>query len=242
MPGDTDTKLPIPFFKVLEEEYSLLNEPISLTNCWDFDITQIQPASEVIPDPQQSIREIIAPFVREQNQAIPMSSPEELAQAINGLLHGKRLCDDKAFPKCGLTAGLKALSKVKLSGSGEQNGDLVHLNRLLLEFLCPDQIKRIYEVNTAKLYAKIHQARGRAALCLSGGGIRSATFALGVLQGLSRNELLTHFDYLSTVSGGGYIGSWLSSWIHHAKDPATVFKQLAQLNPEDPRAQIWEKV
>ena len=51
-----------------------------------------------------------------------------------------------------------------------------------------------------------------AALCLSGGGIRSATFALGVLQGLARFGLLGQFHYLSTVSGGGYIGSWLGAW------------------------------
>jgi hypothetical protein len=232
MPGNGETKLPIPFFKVLEEEYALLNEPIPLTNCWDFDITQVHPPSGSIPDPEQSIRGIMTPFLREQNQADPISS-EGLVQAINALLHGKRLSDYRAFPKCRLTAELKALMQVPL-GRGEQSDDSVHLNRLLLEFLCPDQIKRIYEVNTAKLYARIHQTRGRAALCLSGGGIRSATFALGVLQGLSRNELLAHFDYLSTVSGGGYIGSWLSSWIHHAKDPVAVFKQLAYRNPESP--------
>lgn len=51
-----------------------------------------------------------------------------------------------------------------------------------------------------------------AALCLSGGGIRSATFSLGVIQGLAAHGLLTRFHYLSTVSGGGYIGSWLSAW------------------------------
>jgi hypothetical protein len=51
-----------------------------------------------------------------------------------------------------------------------------------------------------------------SALCISGGGIRSATFALGVLQGLAEKGLLTTFDYLSTVSGGGYIGSWLTAW------------------------------
>ncbi|MBK8762648.1 MAG: hypothetical protein IPM03_19945 [Sulfuritalea sp.] len=51
------------------------------------------------------------------------------------------------------------------------------------------------------------------ALCLSGGGIRSATFSLGVLQGLASRGLLSRFNYLSTVSGGGYIGSWLSRWI-----------------------------
>lgn len=56
--------------------------------------------------------------------------------------------------------------------------------------------------------------RPRAGLCFSGGGIRSATFGLGMLQSLARLQLLNKFDYLSTVSGGGYIGSWLTAWIH----------------------------
>lgn len=51
-------------------------------------------------------------------------------------------------------------------------------------------------------------------LALSGGGIRSATFSLGVLQRLAKEGCLKHVDYLSTVSGGGYIGgslTWLLS-------------------------------
>jgi len=48
-------------------------------------------------------------------------------------------------------------------------------------------------------------------LAFSGGGIRSATFNLGILQALARNQLLRKFDYLSTVSGGGYVGSWLAA-------------------------------
>lgn len=48
-------------------------------------------------------------------------------------------------------------------------------------------------------------------LALSGGGIRSATFNLGVLQVLGWTHLLRYVDYLSTVSGGGYIGSCISS-------------------------------
>ncbi|RPI45872.1 MAG: patatin-like phospholipase family protein, partial [Betaproteobacteria bacterium] len=51
-------------------------------------------------------------------------------------------------------------------------------------------------------------------LALSGGGIRSATFNLGIIQALSRNRLLGRCDYISTVSGGGYIGAWLTAWIH----------------------------
>ena len=48
-------------------------------------------------------------------------------------------------------------------------------------------------------------------LSLSGGGIRSAAFCLGVLQALDRAGVLKRVDYLSTVSGGGYIGSSLSA-------------------------------
>lgn len=52
-----------------------------------------------------------------------------------------------------------------------------------------------------------------AGVALSGGGIRSATFCLGVLQALAAEGKLANFDYMSTVSGGGYIGSMLSAWV-----------------------------
>jgi hypothetical protein len=55
-------------------------------------------------------------------------------------------------------------------------------------------------------------------LAFSGGGIRSATFNLGVLQGLAQLDLLKCVDYLSTVSGGGYIGSWLGAWTKRNRD------------------------
>ena len=54
---------------------------------------------------------------------------------------------------------------------------------------------------------------GLVGLALSGGGIRSSTFSLGVLQALDRIGLFKHVDYLSTVSGGGYIGTYLSTCI-----------------------------
>jgi hypothetical protein len=52
---------------------------------------------------------------------------------------------------------------------------------------------------------------GLVGLALSGGGIRSASIGLGVVQELARRNLLKYVDYLSTVSGGGYLGSCLSS-------------------------------
>ncbi len=56
--------------------------------------------------------------------------------------------------------------------------------------------------------------RPLAGLAFSGGGIRSATFNLGIIQALAELRLLRQFDYLSCVSGGGYIGGWLSAFIH----------------------------
>lgn len=53
-----------------------------------------------------------------------------------------------------------------------------------------------------------------SALALSGGGIRSAAFASGVMQAIAQNGRLESFDYLSTVSGGGYSGSALTWALH----------------------------
>ncbi len=64
-----------------------------------------------------------------------------------------------------------------------------------------------------QLHRRIHSlAEPRTALCLSGGGIRSASFGLGILQALAEKDILGKFHYLSTVSGGGYIGAWLTAW------------------------------
>ncbi|WP_272951186.1 patatin-like phospholipase family protein [Agrobacterium vitis] len=48
-------------------------------------------------------------------------------------------------------------------------------------------------------------------LALSGGGIRSAAFSLGAMQALHAHDALDKFDYLSTVSGGGYLGAAVSA-------------------------------
>lgn len=55
-------------------------------------------------------------------------------------------------------------------------------------------------------------------LAFSGGGIRSASFGLGVLEALRDFGLLRKIDYLSTVSGGGYIGAWLSANCYRANE------------------------
>ncbi|MCC7047936.1 MAG: patatin-like phospholipase family protein [Alphaproteobacteria bacterium] len=67
------------------------------------------------------------------------------------------------------------------------------------------------EANVGVQYA----GQGLVGVALSGGGIRAATFSLGILQFLATKRLLKHVDYLSTVSGGGYIGSSLTWFLHN---------------------------
>lgn len=76
-----------------------------------------------------------------------------------------------------------------------------------------------------------------AGLALSGGGIRSATFALGLLQGLKANETLYLFDYLSTVSGGGYLGGWWSAWLARELDKGEP-EQQQQAQAEEKRDEV----
>jgi hypothetical protein len=56
-------------------------------------------------------------------------------------------------------------------------------------------------------------------LSLSGGGLRSSCFGLGFVQALHRCGLWRYLDYLSTVSGGGYIGAYLSSKVVREERP-----------------------
>jgi hypothetical protein len=77
-----------------------------------------------------------------------------------------------------------------------------------------------------------------AGLALSGGGIRSATFCLGLLQGLDAKGLLEHFDYLSTVSGGGFVGGWWSAWL--ARGDTGRFPPPERITPEQEQHEYKE--
>lgn len=56
---------------------------------------------------------------------------------------------------------------------------------------------------------------------ITGGGIRSASFGLGVMQGLVANNKLKLMDYMSTVSGGGFLGSALTWALHQDSNAGT---------------------
>ncbi|WP_229428975.1 hypothetical protein [Massilia sp. ST3] len=96
------------------------------------------------------------------------------------------------------------------------------------------------EAELASVNARAHDSR-LAGLAFSGGGIRSATFNLGVLQALAEMKLLRGFDYLSTVSGGGYIGGWLTKWISECRGEVRAVEDglVAAKVAECPRTEPW---
>lgn len=88
-------------------------------------------------------------------------------------------------------------------------------DRMLREELAAISAKRAAAKKLAENLAGRAPREGpyTVGLAFSGGGIRSATVSLGIMQKLAGAGLLKHADYLSTVSGGGYIGSALTWWL-----------------------------
>jgi hypothetical protein len=91
-------------------------------------------------------------------------------------------------------------------------------------FLQVEQAEKAWIHERRRATASVPPDAPLVGLALSGGGIRSAAFNMGVLQMLGQSGLLSRVDYLSTVSGGGYIGSCLT-WLR-AHVPAASAQRL----------------
>ena len=218
-------KLPVPFFEVLDQEHAALHGGKTTAFSWDF-------AADHLKEPAAGLLAKIKPLLAaEERPKVPETcTRQELVQWLNHLLHTPNcLYKDRDFPKAGLRQETISMTQLELDSS-----EVTRLNRLLLEEAFPEHLKTIADIHLGKIYRRIHAGEGSTALCFSGGGIRSATFALGVAQGLIKRGVMKHFDYLSTVSGGGYIGSWLSSWIHRAGGADKVFAALKAGRAESP--------
>ncbi|HYH87537.1 MAG TPA: hypothetical protein VEX60_18930 [Pyrinomonadaceae bacterium] len=163
------------------------------------------------------------------------ASQGTIEDALNRLLKDPDLYDGDRFAVNWLSAPTRGLVEQRDYAEGFYGDALAHFNRLLLEDAFPGHIERLSNIRIAAIYRRFH-AVGRSALCLSGGGIRSGTFALGLMQGMARRNLLGEFDYLSTVSGGGYIGGWLTAWLH--RHPGGLEGVTRDLSNEDPVSKI----
>ncbi|TCD12127.1 hypothetical protein EZ449_03670 [Pedobacter frigidisoli] len=119
-----------------------------------------------------------------------------------------------------------------------QELDEVDKSRTLRKFL-PENLsalaaKKINDISDPLERAKQMKLRG---IAFSGGGIRSATFNLGVLQKLSEMKQLHSYDFISTVSGGGYIGSWFISWLKRVGSIDQLSLLLNSRESADPMAE-----
>ena len=88
-----------------------------------------------------------------------------------------------------------------------------------------ERIARVGKHWEADIYTAVAK-EGLTGVCFSGGGIRSATFNLGVIQGLAQMGMLPRIHYLSSVSGGGYVHEFLAGWILRNENQRSVIREL----------------
>lgn len=90
---------------------------------------------------------------------------------------------------------------------------------LRFEEIYEHELSQIRESRRVRLNARDHDESAVEAdlsgIALSGGSMRSATFSLGVFQGLAKHGLLSRFDYLSSTGGGACAAGWLVRWIQN---------------------------
>ncbi|MDO8141853.1 MAG: patatin-like phospholipase family protein, partial [Candidatus Brocadiales bacterium] len=243
-PSKTDEEFKkIPLYKVLEKEYEEIHG--DLHNSYIDEIGLLTFCEDEFKPPL-TIKKLCEAIGKDTIEKIPTNTCDNLINRLNVLLgmpdfynnlHNKK--PDIIFSKdvMELVANTKECrEKVSESLDGKEKLKLKKLNRLLLEEAYPQETPKYQKKGISEIYKRIHNLESkRSALCLSGGGIRSAAFALGVIQCLARYKLLDKFDYLSTVSGGGYIGSWLTAWIqNHEQGLAGVAEELENV----PKSQL----
>lgn len=163
------------------------------------------------PDPST---EVVAAFSERWNSVgLPTDPPEErLKQLVTQwklsedgtqlTLNLVDACDSawqKAFEEVLPAADVEASSEAQESAAALEKYNLDARDDLVVRAIVIEALMR-EEI-----------AKNLVGLAFSGGGIRSASFNLGLLQALHAKKLLPKVDYLSTVSGGGYIGSFLSA-------------------------------
>ncbi|WP_312429186.1 patatin-like phospholipase family protein [Achromobacter sp.] len=81
----------------------------------------------------------------------------------------------------------------------------------------------------------------RWGIALSGGGIRSATFCFGLIKALAKNDIFRRFDLMSTVSGGGYIGSTIGK-LYQANQQKAIEVQQALADADRRQYGAWLRV
>jgi len=193
------TSLPLDVHEVLEQEYEAIHGPLPNKPSAAY-------REEDVVDPAWA-----------KNCLAACGFGGEVLAVVNALVEtGAGFANLERSPA--ITEDGRKMLAMYTSNDVEQTPDV---RRRIVDEALSGAVRSIRDVRLEAFYETLHTKEpneARTALCISGGGIRSATFALGVIQGLAGTGVLEKFDYLSTVSGGGYIGSWLSSWSRRHKE------------------------
>lgn len=236
------TTLPLALAHMLEEEYVRLygSEEEPMERRWILRVEEILDARELARKLAERLGSKTPAAIagwREATSHDPVfrqAVADDVNVILNAIAPSRWLYEEAAFQDANRPPYDKLDDAVTVT-----DGDAVfNVNREMFDRLFDDDVRRASDMRYGEIVRRIHAraAKGqlRTALSISGGGIRSATFALGVMQGLARTRILEKFDYVSTVSGGGYIGSWLSSWIR--RNPWGIRGVAAQLSarPSNP--------
>src|ERR1700682_2443061 len=140
---------------------------------------------------------------------------DEVNELLESIAPTRWLFEHEAFPD----AKVNPYSDLRVATSFDPD-EVFNLNREMFDGLFRDDVRSAADLRFKELVAGIHKRAKegtlRSAIALSGGGIRSATYALRMLQGVAGRDVLEKYDFLSTISGGVYIGAWLSSWVRRA--------------------------
>jgi Patatin-like phospholipase len=218
-------------FGDFSQEYQKLRNR-RLAGEWDFSPEHIKDVGQLLDELEHKLSVDVSNLRGLAIDAQKCSACDLLNQLTRGALP-----KPVASEKFGDGSYQAEMLKLAASKYGERSAQGLK-SRLLLE----TELRGLLPAPTAFLKAirrEFHR-RQPAALCLSGGGIRSATFALGVIQGLAQAGLLEKFTFISTVSGGGYIGGWLSTWMHRRGGPQVVerLRQAAHAEQDEQPAPI----
>ena len=144
----------------------------------------------------------------------------ECAVALHEMAYGTKAVDKLTSPALSeaeldecckdLAFGIVAGSLVSATAAGEINS---------IEL---DEVTKRRAHHVIDKRAETPAGKNAVGLALSGGGIRSAAFSLGAVQVLAARGLLRDVDFLSTVSGGGYTGSFLTIRLGGGRQQADV--------------------
>lgn len=212
---------PLEVYEVLEQEYAATYGPI--------DVPSLEVTVEQLLDPAAA-RSLLLPFIGPVGE-----TAEQIVSAINRV----RLGEVGALRERVDRASLSPATRKAIAEYDELNPEERELvDRRIIDEVFAGAIRAYGDVRLSNFFTAVHaqakKGRQRSALCLSAGGVRSTAFGLGVLTGLARRRLLTKLDYLSTVAGGSFIGSWFSAWVRrHPRGVAGVEEELAARERQD---------